>query len=278
MNSSSPYQNNGIETVEVPQEPVTEDVHSKRRTHKKRNIFLILVGLFILVPLLVAGWYGFVPGLSGLLGANKPVDLGVRYTEADYNSYLQKTSIKFNDFAQAPDNPNKPGKKTVFADPVTTTGLTLTDEELTSAGAKTDWLWMPLKNAQVKFKPGGLELSGNINVEYLDEFINFIGGVGYSQADVQKGIDYGKKLVGNSPALYVKASASVTNDTLTYNIQQVKVGRFSVPMDIASKVLSTGTTNAITGADNFEAKSATAIDGALVFEGTYPKTIYVKTQ
>jgi hypothetical protein len=90
----------------------------------------------------------------------------------------KKTSIKFNDFAQAPDNPNKPGKKTVFTDPVTTTGLTLTDEELTSAGAKTDWLWMPLKNAQVKFSPGGLELSGNINVEYLDEFINFIGGVG----------------------------------------------------------------------------------------------------
>jgi hypothetical protein len=76
MNSSSPYQNNGIESAEVPQEPVSEDAHSKRRTHKKRNIFLILVGLFILVPLLVAGWYGFVPGLSGLLGANKPVDSG----------------------------------------------------------------------------------------------------------------------------------------------------------------------------------------------------------
>lgn len=255
----------------APQE--TPKVHKK---HRGLKIFLGILASILLVVILVGGWFGVVPGASNLLGANKPRDLGIRYSEADYQSFLATTKTNFLDYATAPDNPLKPGKKTVFADPVSVNGLNVSDVELTAAAANTDWLWMPLKNAQVKFSPGTVEVSGNIDTTYLKEFINFIGGVGYSQEDIDKGIEYGKKLVGSSPALYFKAKASVTNDVLSYKVEQVQVNRFSVPIDIASKVLGTGTSNAIIRADNFEAKSVTATDGALIFSGTYPSTIYVK--
>lgn len=50
----------------------------------------IILGSAALVLLLVAGYLGFVPGLSGLLGASTPRDLGVQATEEHYASMSQK--------------------------------------------------------------------------------------------------------------------------------------------------------------------------------------------
>lgn len=264
-----------LETTEVVAPQESKTAKPPKKSHKKRNIFLILISVFIILPILVAGWLGFVPGLSYILGANKPRDLGVRYTEADFQSYQQKSDTSFKDFANAPVSPTNSNKKTVFADPKTVENLQLTQEELTAAINSTGWLWMPIKNAQIRLTDNTVEVSGNLNMKYMNEFINFAGGVGYSDADVEKAVSWGNKFLGNA-AVYVKANASITNDVVSFSLSEVQVGRFSVPMDIAENVLSTGATNSVNRTSNLAVTLAKPAAGGLEFTGTYPTTIYVK--
>ena len=46
----------------------------------------ITIGVLVIVVVLVLGYLGFVPGVSNIFGSNKPRDLGVTYTAADYAS------------------------------------------------------------------------------------------------------------------------------------------------------------------------------------------------
>jgi hypothetical protein len=246
---------------------------------KKRRVWpwvvavFALIGVLVLIPLLVLGFMGFVPGLSNIIGANKPRDLGVKWTAADYASYQQKTGGQFLDFANAPVNPNNPSKKTVFANPKQME-VSLTQEEITAAINSTNWLWMPIKNAQVKFNDGGLELSGSVNAAYIPQFVNFIGGVGYPQSAVDQASNWAK-LFGNPP-IYLKANASVEDNKVALTITEAKVSRFSVPVDIANKVILSGSNNAIPRTNGLDIKSTTFSNGQMQFNGTTPTTVYVK--
>jgi hypothetical protein len=254
-------------------EPKTEAPRTK-----KRRIWpwiVSLIALVILIPILVLGFLGFVPGLSGVLGANKPKDLGVKWTAADFASYQEKTSLVLADFANAPANPNKPGKKIVFANPKQM-DVNLTQEEITATINSVGWLWMPIKNAQVRLGNGTLEVSGNINAKYITNFVNFIGGVGYSQADVDKAAGWARFLA--EPAIYIKANASVTKNVASTNVTEAKIGRFSIPTSSANKVLTSGLANISSNATSsgFSADSVTFKDGQMHFTGVTTTKIYVK--
>lgn len=264
--------------AEQPSETETQQEPAKQSSKKRRRglrIALIIVAVLLIIPILVAGWLGFVPGLSSVFGATKPRDLGVRYTEADYAAFQEKASVTFQDFANAPNNPAQPDKKVVFSGAEQQDNLRLTQEEITAAVNSTNWLWMPIKNAQVRLSGNTVEVSGNLNVAYLDKFIPFIGGVGYSQEDVNTAVDWGKRFVNNAP-VYIKANASVSNNQLSFQLQEAQVGRFNVPQDIASRVLGTGSSNALKKTPNLDIQSAQIVDSAITFSGTHPSTVYVK--
>lgn len=258
------------------QEAQTEDIKaaSPKKKHHPLRTLALFVAIFLGVAVLVAGWFGAVPGVSYLLGATKAQDLGVRYSTADMKSYEDKTGIQFADFATAPQNPNRPGKKLIFGDPKTVDGLVLTQSEITAAVNGLDWKSMPLSNVQVKFGDGSVEVSGNLNADKVASFIQFIGGVGYSQSNVNKAVGWAQRLLNNAP-VYVNASVSATNDQLAFTLHEAKVGRVAIPQDIAANVLRTGLTNAINNADNYEIKAASFSAGSFVFSGTYPTTVYV---
>lgn len=256
----------------------TKELKPTKKSHKKAIwITLSVLALILVLPLLVAGWFGFVPGLSGIMGASKPRDLGVVYTEADYASFQQKAGVTFNDFATAPDNPDSPGKKVIFSGTKNEDSLSLTQEEITAAVNSANWLWMPINDTQVRLTGNTVEVSGSLNVAYMDQFISFIGGVGYSQESVNEAVSWGKRFVNNAP-VYIKANASISDNQLSFQLQEVQVGRFNVPQDIASRVLGTGSSNAITNTPNLDIKSATITDGAINFVGTHPTIVYVKHQ
>lgn len=82
--------------------------------NKKHHLWPWVVGgilIIILIPILVVGFFGFMPGVSSLLGTNKPKNLGVTYTAADYASYQQKTGAQFLDNANAPQSSSSPTSK-----------------------------------------------------------------------------------------------------------------------------------------------------------------------
>lgn len=253
--------------------PTVAEKKKQKRRHPLRVFGIIFLAVVILA-IGVAGWFGAVPGVSTLLGANKARDLGVRYSAADFASYQEKTAIRFADFANAPANPDKPGKKLIFGDPRTTEGLSMTQEELTAAVNSLDWKTMPLDNVQIRAGNGTVEVSGNLQAENIKGFIKFIGGVGYSQSNVDTAAAWAARLVNNAP-VYVNASVSAENDQLSFTLHEAKVGRLAIPQDIAANVLRTGLTNAINNAGNYEIKSASFSSGQMNFSGTYPTTVYV---
>jgi hypothetical protein len=264
---------------EIKQEETKQEEPTQSTTPKKRKKWpwvvgiLAVLGVIVLIPLIIFTFMGIMPGFSNWFGFNKPVDLGVKWSAADWASYQQKTGGNFIDFTSAPLNPENNTKKTVFADPKQM-DVNLTQEEITAAINSSGWLWMPIKNAQVKFNNGQVEVSGNINTAYIPNFVNFIGGVGYSQADVEQATSWAKLL--GEPPIYIKANASVTNNIPSLQIVEAKVSRFSIPVDIANKVIQTGTNNAIPRTSGLDIQKATFSDGQLNFTGTTPTTVYVK--
>lgn len=250
-----------------------------KKSHKKRNIIITLTILVLLLftPILVAGYYGFVPILSTIMGASRAKDLGVTYSQQDYANYLAKTKTDLQNFADAPDNPEKPGKKIVFANPIDDQNITLTQEELTAAINESEWVWMPISSTQVKITDGTVEISGNLELDNIANFIGFIGGVGYSQGDVDKAVGWAKKFINNAP-IYIKAQGSVTDNQLSLYVEQVTIGRYKVPQNIAQTVLASGTESAINRTPGLNAKSAVLTNDGLVFSGSHPTTIYVKTR
>ncbi len=245
--------------------------------HKHRLLVTlgVVVALLVLAPLFVAAWFGFVPGLSNVLGARTPRDLGVTWSAVDLASYKSKTGTNFLDFANAPVNPTDATKKTIFTDPKTVQDLQLTQAEITAAINSLNWAWLPATNVQVRLGSGTIEISGNLKLDHAVDFARFIGGVGYSESDVQKATDWGMRFA-NGSAFYAKGTASVANNMLTYSLQDVRIGRFSVPNGVASRVVYTGGSNGMHNTKYLDVKSATVEPGKLLFSGTYPSTIYVK--
>ncbi|MGB9842731.1 MAG: hypothetical protein ACPLN1_00060 [Caldisericia bacterium] len=53
----------------------------------KRGIKMVLkIVIPILIIVLILGYFGFVPFVSDLMGTNKPKNLGVTFTEKDFES------------------------------------------------------------------------------------------------------------------------------------------------------------------------------------------------
>lgn len=253
-----------------------QTVQVTKKSHSKIKIFVAVVIFLVIILTLVVGWLGFMPGLSDLMGANKPKDLGVRYTMADYDGYRQKTNASFLDLDNAPSIQNNFGDKLIFDGFKSIEGLSLTQEEITATVNEIGWTWMPISNAQVKISDNTVEISGNLNLDYMNEFTDFIGGIGYNKEDVGKAVSFAKKFSGKPP-IYVKVEASVVDDNLSLKLIDINIGRLAAPLEIAEKVLSTGTANAIKKIDKLEAKSATfESDGTLKFDGVYPSIVYVR--
>lgn len=252
----------------------TNTTQVKRKKYTALKLFGVIFASLVAIAILALGYFGFVPGISNLLGANKPKDLGVTYTDEDFKNYIAKTNVQFADFAAAPDNPTKPGKKIVFADPKPLNG-NVSQSEITAAINNAGWLWMPLSNTQVRFGDGTVEISGNLNIDYITQFITFIGGVGYEQSEVDQAVSWAGKFVGAAP-VYIKANASVANNVPTITVTESRIGRFSIPVDIAQKVLQTGAANAISRTPGLQANSTTFSPGQINYDGTIPTTVYVK--
>lgn len=263
---------------ELGPEATEEPEQTRRKTQKSKKglkRFGIGLGGLLAVGLLYLGWLGFIPGLSNLLGANSPKDLGVTYSEADLQSFYNKTAQKLLDYANAPLGDN--GKKVIFADSRRYTAQ-ITQAEVTARINASNWAYMPVKNVQVRFSDDNrVEVSGNIDVDALEKFIPFIGGVGYSSDDVQTGLSWLRRLSGD-PAFYIDASGAVSNNNLNLKINSAKIGRLSAPQDAATRVLTTATENALAGTAGLDIHTASFSDGQMTFDGSAPTTIYVKNR
>lgn len=254
---------------------VTNPNNIEKTKNKKHRIWPWLVGaglIIIVTPILVLGFFGFMPGISSLMGTNKPKNLGVSYTAADYASYQQKTGAQFLDSATAPQSTTDPGSKEIFTNPKQM-DVNLTQEEITAMLNSTGWALMPIKNAQVRLGNNTVEISGNLDASAISSFAKSIGGAGYSQSDIDTATSWAK-LLGNPP-IYIKANASITNNVLDLSVTEAKVGFLSIPASVTGDLLKAGSYNIKNNSAMYDVQHASATDGQLHFVGTAPTTIYI---
>ncbi len=258
---------------------ISHNSSSNIDSHRKRHITLwVVVSLILTVlmlPILVLGWLGFVPGLSKLMGASDPRDLGVSYSQVDLDSYKQKTAVRFVDSSQAPKISANSGESTTFADVKTVNNLELTDKELTAAINNMEWTWLPISNVQTRFSAGSLELSGKFDSAKLDNLRNYLSEQGGLNPDTNNAISWAERLSNDAP-FYAKANAVIANNTLSFKLVEAEIGRLDIPLGKMGKDIQNGTTVGNINSQYLNVDSAQLASGKLIFSGSYPSTIYIE--
>ena len=202
----------------------------KIATGKRRRFFWIF-GSFVvvvLVAVLALGWLGLVPGVSAMLGANQPRDLGVQYTPSDLAGLERKSGIRFEDVADAPDHlARRLGKKKVFADPKSIDG-SFTQEELSAALNSASIPWLPLKDVQVKLSDHVIEVSGLLKGEGIRSLLKLAAELDLTESNLAYVAGYTEALADNVP-VYIKREAVWRTPSSISSCQQFSVGRFNSP-------------------------------------------------
>ncbi|MCX6642804.1 MAG: hypothetical protein NTV15_05390 [Candidatus Bathyarchaeota archaeon] len=186
---------------------------------------IILTTIIIAVSALILGYYGFVPVISEVMGANKPKDLGVTYTIADLTSANAKLGVIFKTLPPTDSGAaslTRTGQKQLIA--------SFTSAELTALlnDHSQKWKYYPINDIQVKINNDGvIELSG---VLQADRFTGFADAVQVSESSRGQVRPY-LYVVSSNPSIYMKGSLSITNNVVQTDIQSVEVGRLSVSGD-----------------------------------------------
>ena len=232
------------------------------------KFLLLLVVVIIIGAVGYLAYLGFIPGLSDWIGANKPKDLGIRYTSADFDANVKKLSTEIT-YVPA----NSGGTLTFSGQKSVTQSFTSADTSARMNYSK--WQYMPVANTQVRFNAdGSVEFSGNLLASRLPGFISAIGGVSFTQDEINKGLS----MVKTNPPVYIKVTpTSIQNDQVNLSFSSIQVGKLNVPIDSfdANSFFSNLTKQVMGKVSGFHAKSVTITDGQLNFSGTVPASMQV---
>ena len=185
---------------------------------------VILLIFIVGIPALVAGSLGFVPGLSSLMGTNKPRDLGVAYTEADFRSARGKTKLVYDTLP-----PTTPASQSIQRFGSRPAVFSLSSREASSLMNNRPWKYWPYDNVQIKFNENGsAEVSGIILKDRISGYASAIGAPPEAMLIAEKILN---SLPAN-PVFYLNMKVSVENNTVkTFEPIYFEIGRFPVPID-----------------------------------------------
>jgi hypothetical protein len=237
------------------------------------KVFLgIIIGIVVVVVIgvLVLGYLGFVPGLSNLMGANKPAKLGGTYTAADYNSAISKSGIQMNDNLA---NTYVPKSQRVYGS-AKSVSMDLTPAEVLAVlNTKPMSSNIPFKDYDLRINPdNSVEASALLEV---DKIVNN-SQIPQEVKDALKSInDAGLKEV----PVYMKGAVSVVNGQLNYDAEDIKIGKISIPagqVNDATSQVSNYFQTLTSHIPGLSVKNASVINGKFHFDGTVPSSVDMK--
>jgi hypothetical protein len=225
------------------------------------------IGLIVVLVVLVAGYLGFVPILSDLMGAG-PRDLGIHPTAADAVNAMSKignTELALNGSTGPQGSIRLEGNHHV--------DTVLTAEEITAAQNARNYKYDPIRNVQVKINSDNtVETSGRLSIPKAKDYLRAIG---YTESEIDQALSAAKDVPGEA-AFYAKGTVSMTNNVLSTDISEAKIGNVQIPKDqlsngaLASIASSLISKNPGVSVDKFE-----IVDGKAHFVGTYPDKTYL---
>jgi len=182
--------------------------------------WIVFIGIVVVI-VLVLGWFGLIPGLSTLMGANKPVDLGVKYTQEDFNKAHAQSGV---------------GYEAIAGDPAASASISFagshevntswTSAEITSLLNNRPWKYWPIKNVQLRINPDNtIEMSGVYNEKKLE---GYAAGIGTPQVVIDK-----LSILPAEAAFYGKGTAALSNNQVSkFDITSAKLNRIPIPTGI----------------------------------------------
>ncbi|MDD4876939.1 MAG: hypothetical protein PHQ86_07420 [Dehalococcoidales bacterium] len=237
----------------------------------KRFLFIlgITVGSLILIAILVLGYFGFMPGVSAVFGSDKPVDLGVTYTEQDRQAGRVKAGWEVK--ALSADLPPEESLRYSGQNQIDTT---FSEKEL-NAWINKEWKYFPISDCQIRINDDStVEFSGKLHTNRLEDFAQAFG---FSEA-YSTITDYLDEwyIIGN-PVIYIKFSGGVTNGAIVNaKVLKLKVGRLSIP----NSIIDDNTEQFVKFASwqagripGFSVEELEFINGTMKFVGTLPAII-----
>jgi hypothetical protein len=222
------------------------------------KILLVLLALSAVV-ILVGGYFGLVPGVSAVFGADKPRDLGVKTSEALYKSVNDKISMTRTGDAASSDKLVYSGSKKIDA--------SFSSEEVSSLFAEGKWKNDPISQGfQMKIAPGGaVEVSGILDRAKLNGYLKFTG---FTSA-----LPYLEKFnfLPEKVPFYLNGSASVKNNQLELNLSSAQLGRVPLPTDAGTIKAVEGFADArLSAIPGMDIQSLDFNNGKLNLKGTLP--------
>lgn len=176
----------------------------------------------VLVIVLILGYFGFIPILSNLMGANNPKDLGITYTQEDIDSVNEKLGVTYTELP--PDTPD--AESLIMSDYRPTSG-SFTDNELTALFNEHSELWgnYPMSDIQVKISDdGGVELSGVIEIGRLKGFADSKGYDEETRREIRPYLRY----ITTKPAIYIKGNLSIVDGVVSSDVESFQIGRLTI--------------------------------------------------
>lgn len=186
-----------------------------------RKILLLIVLVIIGIPVVLLGLTGMVPGVSTLLGANRPRDLGTKYSQADLSSIHAKSQVVYDTLtSEVPTESRKfSGRREVVAD--------FSAAEISATINNQPWKYWPYRDVQVKFNADG---SGEISGVLLKAKVaNYAAAIGIPK----EAVDFAVKFLPSDPVFYVKGKAALENNKVSvFEPEKFEVGRIPLPVGI----------------------------------------------
>ncbi len=227
---------------------------------------LRLLLFIIVVVIFFAGLAGFVPGLSTVLGTNKPKDLGISIVPQDSVTAQNKIGVQVVELPKDTSIENSyqlSGQRDVQ--------LTLDSKEGTAIMNNRSWKYYPFSNMQLRINTDGTaEVAGMVN---MSTFMNYANSLGYSTGDVEKALnDYHIPRM-NMP-FYAKGTAGIIDNKVSFNVTSFEAGRIPIPGSILSSNkgrIESFAQDVVSRQKGFSAKKLVVENGKIVFDGTLPE-------
>jgi len=187
-----------------------------------KKILLIIFLVILSLPILFLGFLGFIPGLSTILGTDKPRDLGIKYSQEDLKSIRAKSHVEYKTLpdSSAPSLTRQfSGKRDIITE--------FSSVEITATMNNQPWKYWPYKNVQVKFNGDGSgEISGVLIKSRLIGYAVVIGAP-------KEAVDFAMKFLPNDPVFYVKMKGSLAdNKVAVFEPQSFEIGRIPMPLGL----------------------------------------------
>jgi hypothetical protein len=201
-----------------------QEAHQPRRRLKIWKVLLAIFLLLLLSVVVLVAMTGLVPGLSSVVGADHPRDLGVTATAEDYDRVVEEVSFLLKRPPAAADSP-KAGPQPIDRE--------FTEGELTALLAHQATGSSPIRDPQVRIHADGMvEIALSITKTALPaEVVKFL-----------------PRATPEVLPMYVKGRLDLAGQSkVDLQIERLEVGRIPLPLSVLGADAQAELTNVING-------------------------------